>query len=988
MNEEHREWLGRIEELLEKFAEDQTYERLRVVNDELRKLYRAVAATGYSGIELTILGFLLHDVRYGLLGLLDAHAQPAVVAADCQRLRNSISRLLYPSGVAQKVMSRSGTAAAPQDQSGAQPQVPAKAAAPVVTLAKITYCIGDGRFWEVNSPDSTIKLTSPVQAMISLRDLGLKKVRWLRMELLSAEETLWVCDVMRKVYDDHSHTTDLIINIEILGPAGQRLHVRLTVTKNRSKVMLSYETRALVRAQGQGKSLEQVKAELIGEFSLASIEETAGSAWTVDNLLEIQAAFLKIPIPDRGALRNLILRRRKFAPDKDSDAGREMGCYTAAEHCLSLLDLAFAEPKGYTGSGADAYPHCHWVILHEVGHVVEEWFKPPRVASTRQDRARRIVDELNAQRDELLILRERFKEGPDYEEADRALRVVRERLRTADKELTDAFQEMHGQEDCLGIFVGYVNSIGVQAFTLYSWENWPHKPYEFFAEAYTCFLNDPAAMEIVSPPLLNWFRHGRYRVGRPEVLLLRQPGLTADQLTALSGAQGLLDQLCFDLAKATAASEKIVVALRESYAKLVAAIDELINHARGNENASIEVLVLAWIRDTLAQGVGVPLGAGGSPLPQFAVFPALKLVCEGERAVLAALLKPAPAGFAGLAKGIRRRTCTIQLSANAPGKVLIGTENQTDFEIVGPSKALVLLRERGFRRLSRINCKNLGATQMTWLWNVARKVHVDCGSRLGLNVSVVMVVPSEQKIYYVHLVFAESGTLIISLDGIKTAGEAPALLPPRAEVEKRLRTEFGVAKISGGDGADWQVSELVQICDAFALVPTEDLPVLSGCNLLRRPAARTGAVGAIELGDCGAYFPDTHTLVLFDSAFTDPDRTFVGLGQRRPGSRRTILHLVGHVIGLRPPDWLVQLKLPEIGAPSPDALPYVIAKFRSMVTEFELKPITPESEAVWETQPLEFFADAYALCLTEPDILDWVSSVLREWIQNGGYRSI
>lgn len=988
MNEEHKEWLRRIEALLDDFAEDQTRDRLGVVYAELRKLCKALAATGYTGIDLTILRFLLFDVREGLRGLFDAKAQPAVIAAECLRLRTAINRMLYPA----KTVARSATTTSPQNQPGVELQASQeqpKAVAPVVTLAKITYCIGGGKFWDANSPDSTYKLTSPLQSLIVLREMGLKKLRWLRVELLSPEETVWVFDVLRKTYDDYDYTTDLILNVEILGPNGQRLHVRLTVTKQRTKAVFCYETRTMQRALGQGKSSEQVKAELIGEFSLRSIEEAPGAVWSVADLLEVQAAFLKIPIPDRGALRNLILRRRKFAPDKDSGEGKEMGCYTPAEHCLSLLDLAFAEPKGYTGAGTDAYPHCHFVILHEVGHVVEEWFKP-RVASTRQDRARRVLDELNAKRDELLLLRERYQQGPQYEEADRALREVREKIRLADKELTAAFQEMHGQEDCLGIFVAYVKSIGVQPFTLYSWENWPHKPYEFFAEAYTTFLNDPAALELVSPPLLAWFRHGRYRIGRPEVLGLRPPGLTADQVTVLSGAQGLLDQLCFDLTKAvSAASDKVVAGLRDVCARLVAALDGLIDHAQANEDASIEVLVLAWIRDSLVHGVGTPLGQPGGPLPQTAVFSALKLVCEGERAVLAALLKPAQAGFPGPGKGIRRRTCTIQLGANAPGKVLIGAENQTDFEIVGPSKALVLLRERGFRRLSRLKCDDLGVTHMTWLWNVARKVHVDCGSRLGLNVSVAMVVPSEQKVYYVHLVFAESGTLIIRLDGIKTAGDAAAVLPSRAEVEKRLRTEFGVVEIAGDGGADWQVSELVQVCDAFALVPAADLLVLNGCHLVRKRAGRQGAVGAIELGDCGAYFPDTHTLVLFDSAFAEPERSFVGTGRRRgPGSLRTILHLVGHVVGLRPPNWVVQLDLPEIGVPSADALPYVLGRFRGVIEEFQLKPLSAESEAVWATQPLEFFAEVYALALTEPDVLEWVSSALREWMQKGGYRAL
>ncbi|MGR7002095.1 hypothetical protein ACU686_35550 [Yinghuangia aomiensis] len=351
MNEEHKEWLRRIEALLDEFAEDQTHARLQVVYDELLKLCKALAATGYTGIDLTILRFLRFDVRDGLRGLFDAKAEPAVIAAECLRLRTAINRLLY---TAKAIARPATTTAAAPNQPGVELQAsqePPKSAAPVVTLAKITYCVGGGLFWDAATPDSPYKLTSPLQSLIVLRELGLKKLRWLRVELLSPEETLWVFDVLRKTYDDYDYTDDLILNIEILGPNRQRLHVRLTVTKKRTKAVFCYETRAMQRAQGQGKSLEQVKAELIGEFSLRSIEEAPGAAWAVTDLLEVQAAFLKIPIADRGALRNLVLRRRKFAPDKDSGEGKEMGCYTPAEHCLLAARSGVRRAEGLHGGG-------------------------------------------------------------------------------------------------------------------------------------------------------------------------------------------------------------------------------------------------------------------------------------------------------------------------------------------------------------------------------------------------------------------------------------------------------------------------------------------------------------------------------------------------------------------------------------------------------------------------------------------------------------
>lgn len=76
------------------------------------------------------------------------------------------------------------------------------------------------------------------------------------------------------------------------------------------------------------------------------------------------------------------------------------------------------------------------------------------------------------------------------------------------------------------------------------------------------------------------------------------------------------------------------------------------------------------------------------------------------------------------------------------------------------------------------------------------------------------------------------------------------------------------------------------------------------------------------------------------------------------------------------------------GRPSPGDLPFVLARFGLLVAGLGLQPITPDAEAVWETQPQAFFADAYALALTEPSVLGWVSQRLREWIPRGGYRSL
>ena len=54
------------------------------------------------------------------------------------------------------------------------------------------------------------------------------------------------------------------------------------------------------------------------------------------------------------------------------------------------------------------------------------------------------------------------------------------------------------------------NSIS-PALTTYAAENWPHKPEEFYAEAYSYFVTKPTDLEKYSKPLYDWFKAGKYQ---------------------------------------------------------------------------------------------------------------------------------------------------------------------------------------------------------------------------------------------------------------------------------------------------------------------------------------------------------------------------------------------------------------------------------------------------------------------------------------------
>lgn len=60
-------------------------------------------------------------------------------------------------------------------------------------------------------------------------------------------------------------------------------------------------------------------------------------------------------------------------------------------------------------------------------------------------------------------------------------------------------------------FVEFVNANQIDPITPYAKENWPHKPEEFYAEAYSWFFVKPDDLKIKSATLHKWFADGNYK---------------------------------------------------------------------------------------------------------------------------------------------------------------------------------------------------------------------------------------------------------------------------------------------------------------------------------------------------------------------------------------------------------------------------------------------------------------------------------------------
>ncbi|MFK7771552.1 MAG: DUF4157 domain-containing protein [Saprospiraceae bacterium] len=69
----------------------------------------------------------------------------------------------------------------------------------------------------------------------------------------------------------------------------------------------------------------------------------------------------------------------------------------------------------------------------------------------------------------------------------------------------------HNRKARVQKFVHFVDINQINPITLYAKKNWPHKPEEFYAEAYSWFFTKPAALKKKSAKLHQWFADGNYK---------------------------------------------------------------------------------------------------------------------------------------------------------------------------------------------------------------------------------------------------------------------------------------------------------------------------------------------------------------------------------------------------------------------------------------------------------------------------------------------
>jgi len=279
-------------------------------------------------------------------------------------------------------------------------------------------------------------------------------------------------------------------------------------------------------------------ARLMADFGFTSVsgwpgQKPANAAEVSDVLAALQ--LLKSHAPqDVPALRGVELIRVPVLPNNRAGeffAGSQvaLGAPADVKPYLKLADLAFgSNTVQFFGGGPDSptVPASFQIILHEVGHAVEtEQLRLAREGYVKAfdevEAARKLLAgdpaaydaELKAaQKKGQRAVNEFYKKKKaEYEKNTKAQEeATRHQQEEADK--LDATKVAgSGRTKRLQKFIDLVTANNIRRFTQYSVTNWQNNPEEFYAEAYSLWLTDPAFVKTNYRVVFNFFQSGDYR---------------------------------------------------------------------------------------------------------------------------------------------------------------------------------------------------------------------------------------------------------------------------------------------------------------------------------------------------------------------------------------------------------------------------------------------------------------------------------------------
>ncbi|MGH3765199.1 MAG: hypothetical protein ACRDS0_01530 [Pseudonocardiaceae bacterium] len=273
---------------------------------------------------------------------------------------------------------------------------------------------------------------------------------------------------------------------------------------------------------------EKVKA-----FGFASVTGWSDAAEISKVLAALE--LLKTRAPQNiSALKGVELIRVSTLTNARNEAGEffagdhvALGAGADVKPYLKLADLAFpsSEVQFFGGGrGSPTVPAVFQTILHEVGHAVEK--EELRQAQEGLVEARAEVEAAGkvlavdsttyaarlqkATKDGKQALKKFYDEQKaTYDKNVAAKEDALKREGEASDKLKDT-SATSGHTKRLQKFIDLVKTGDIRRFTQYSADNWPGHPEEFYAEAYSLWLVDPAFLSINYRVVYNFFQSGDY----------------------------------------------------------------------------------------------------------------------------------------------------------------------------------------------------------------------------------------------------------------------------------------------------------------------------------------------------------------------------------------------------------------------------------------------------------------------------------------------
>lgn len=353
-----------------------------------------------------------------------------------------------------------------------------------------------------------IKVYGLSTALAFLRISGIKYVQFFNADNFTIQQRGWLINSARKLFTDCGSRLNLVVNTTVCA-SGVTMYTHISFLPSQT-CQIRFEAFPVIPASF-ASTVAEAKASLMQRFGLKAILEEGGAAWTVAELGQLASALAKMPAADLVVLPGCTFVRKTAAPT-DTEETQEAGSYRFADRTITLLDASFCgDDYGFVGCAGAIGPYSHWTILHEIGHAVEKYSWEP---DYRRWDTTAITDQISRLRAEQNALSHTPDTAARIQQIEQQITVLlkqRGEYLQRQADLVTTLRQNRSTSASLVAFVNLVTQKNLVPCTGYAFQNWTTKHGEFFAEAYSLFLNEPQFLKFILKDVYDWFAAGAYR---------------------------------------------------------------------------------------------------------------------------------------------------------------------------------------------------------------------------------------------------------------------------------------------------------------------------------------------------------------------------------------------------------------------------------------------------------------------------------------------